>query len=125
MIGTSKRVCFALVYVFRTCFPSPPRGAVALVTAHLINASTAVGTSFVPTLVIFCATLTGGVVAVVAHTLVITWAVFASGVGMASDLRFTLVDVGADLAVAAETLLAITLETAAKICAVCVLGTIV
>jgi hypothetical protein len=92
----------------------------------LIDAFSAVVTRFVLTLIVLSAKIIEGVVAIVAHAVVTSMVVFATGVGVAFEaVLLALVDVGADLAVAAETRLAIALETAANICAFPVLGTIV
>ena len=89
-------------------------------------AFTAVLARLAATRIVLSAPRVEGVVAIVAHALVISWAVFATGVGVAFEaVLATLVHVFADLTVAAETRLAVTLETAANICTGRVLGTVV
>jgi hypothetical protein len=90
----------------------------------LIDACSAVETRFGLTFIFLDATVFEGVVAVVAHAVVTSMVVVATGVGVAFEaVLFALVDVLAVLAVAAETRLAIALETAVNIGAFRVLGT--
>jgi len=126
VVGASECLCCALVDVLLARFISPTRGAHALGAAHFVQTLSAVFTRFAVTLIFLSAGRAREVVAVVALALVMSRAVCASGVGLASKgLLLALVDVGAGLAVAAETRLALTLETARNICALRVLGTIV
>jgi len=77
VVGAGERICFALVNVFLACFSSPAHGAIALVLAHLIDASSAVFTRIAATLIILSADVAEFVIAFVAHALVISMAVFA------------------------------------------------